>query len=690
MKIVILVLVVSLSLRSFAGNIDEAVAGKMAVRFYKEQLQNMHKSLPAEINITASFIEKEGKVPVYYIFNINNQGFVMVSACDAAYPVPAWSLESVYHSDNQPPQFLDWTRKYRGQISNAILGKLSASDKVKQSWDDLLSDNFAGNHKNLTSVQPMITTHWDQGQYYNELCPADAAGPGGHALVGCVPVAMGQIMNYYRWPLHGTGSYSYTDSIYGTLSADFNNTNYHWNEMPVALTASNHSLAELLYDLGVSVDLQYGPNGSGMTNHKAAFSLKTYFGYSPLTQYIFRDSTNINWKQTILDHLNAGMPLYYAGWSDTVFQDGHAFVCDGYQDTTYFHFNWGWSGNYDGYFMIDDLTPGANNFTLLHEMIAYIFPEGSYPAFCSEPDTLITPQGTIDDGSGPLNNYQDNSTCSWLIAPDDSLVSITLEFLHFSLDTSDYVIIYNGATENDPVLGIFTGTTLPQNVTATGNRMLVVFISDTTIVSAGFLASYTSVPVIFCHGLVNLTNPEGTIDDGSAGYHYRNNCLCMWQIEPPGATQISLEFEQFDLAEGDILKIYNGSTLLYQLTGDTLPGPFTIGGSSVKLTFKTDISGAAQGFKVHYQAATIGVDIHEIASFECYPNPAGDYLMILSDNTMLLPYTIKLYAADNHYIGQYVIHEKNTRINISQLQSGTYYITGNTPGKPGMKKFVKL
>lgn len=39
---------------------------------------------------------------------------------------------------------------------------------------------------------------------------------------------------------------------------------------------------------------------------------------------------------------------------------GHAFVLDGVQGTDYFHFNWGWSGSYNGYFYLDNLNPSYN------------------------------------------------------------------------------------------------------------------------------------------------------------------------------------------------------------------------------------------------------------------------------------------------------------------------------------------
>ena len=74
------------------------------------------------------------------------------------------------------------------------------------------------------SVGPLLTTHWDQGQYYNALCPEDINGPDGHVQNGCVATAMAQIIKYWgdsvQIRLRGTHSY---DNDYGTLAVDFGN-----------------------------------------------------------------------------------------------------------------------------------------------------------------------------------------------------------------------------------------------------------------------------------------------------------------------------------------------------------------------------------------------------------------------------------------------------------------------------------
>ena len=69
--------------------------------------------------------------------------------------------------------------------------------------------------------------------------------------------------------------------------------------------------------------------------------------------------------------LDLGRPVYYAGQGA---EGGHAFVLDGYQGTNYFHFNWGWSGSYNGYFYLSNLNPGSHSFNQNQRGLLYLYP----------------------------------------------------------------------------------------------------------------------------------------------------------------------------------------------------------------------------------------------------------------------------------------------------------------------------
>ena len=618
--------------------VNEEPARSIAIKFYFERIQTHQPVTADNIKIINSYSIEENHQILYYIFNVSAGGFVAVSAYDATLPVLCYSFSGKYEPGDQPDNFHAWMDQYKRQIAYSIginaLPSIETSAQWKYYLETPLSSiqPFSGRE-----VLPLTTSTWDQGKFYNEMCPADPAGPSGHCYTGCVATAMGQVMNYFRWPETGTGSYSYECPPYGTLSADFGSSTYQWDLMATSLNHSNPEVAELLYHLGVSVDMVYGPDGSGMYNHKAAYSLKTYFKYSPETQYVFRDSTSMDWDSLLISHLDRNIPMYYAGWS-VPDANGHAFVCDGYQGENFYHFNWGWSGSYDGYFYTDDLTPGGNLFNLAQELIINAVPDTNlydYPLYCEGGKNYSALFGTIDDGSGPLYNYQNNSGCSWLITPDDSVNSITLSFLRFGTDTSDFVTVYDGDSITAPVIGNFSGNSLPDPVTATGNKMLIVFETGPDMTGEGFIASFESEIPVFCSGMTILSAQTDSLSDGSGNWDYHDNSACLWQIIPAGASAVTLYFTEFETEAGfDLLKIYDlqSQQVLAQYSGSYSPGvpdPVTSPSGKMFLAFFSNYSVTAPGWKAYYESNLVNLpEESETGDMRIYPNPSDGLITI--------------------------------------------------------------
>ncbi len=684
-KIIFLVLIFSGIITSnFAGKIELDDAKRVAINFYYERINQYQNINYKNILITDIKIEKIRETSVYYFFGINNTGFVIVSADDGVIPVLGYSFTGYSSKESQPPQLQDLLNIFKHQILFVIKNDFEANKKVQAAWKHLLTNNIdqLNLFMNEKEVEPLLTTTWNQGIYYNEMCPADPLGPGGHCYAGCVPSAMGQVVNYFRFPIQGTGSYSYQCPPYGTLSADFGNTSYQWNSMAISLSNSNLAVAELLYHLGVSVDLVYGPNGSGMYNHKAAYSLRTYFKYSPETQYVYRDSTSMDWDSLLISHLDKKIPMYYAGWSVPNI-NGHAFVCDGYQDTNYYHFNWGWGGSYDGYFYTDNLSPGGSNFNLAQELIINCYPDTinfQYPYYCTGNSTLSSIEGTIEDGSGPIDNYLNNTDCSWLIAPLDSVENIYLDFIKFETDTNDFVTIYDGETTSYTVLGTFSGSTLPESVTSSGDKMLITFISDDDVTSAGWLANFSSEVPVYCSGLTSLTAISNTFSDGSGPRNYHNLTTCMWNIKPPDASEITIYFTEFNTEEEfDPVKIFDGTTLIAELSGTEIPDPITAYSGSMFLTFTTNSTVTAPGWEAYYEINNVDIIENDIfESFTIFPNPASDELFLeftLNQNQSceIKIITITGITVFSKRLNNFTGHYQNI-FNIEDFSDGVYFL----------------
>lgn len=605
-----------------AGTVDRQQACTVARNFYFERSGQYKAPGLDEITISTVIEEKSGDVVACYAVNIANGGFVLVSATDKVRPVLAYSFTSQYDPEKAPPQFEHWKQWYIQSILQAMDEPGSADLSIFLEWNRLLSDDekdlqvFGGK-----DVEPMLVSTWDQGVYYNAMCPYDPAGPAGHCVTGCVATAMAQLCYYFRFPQSGLGSYTYQHPDYGMIEANFGSTNYAYDAMVNSITSPNLAAATLIYHMGVSVDMDYGPDGSGMWNHKAAYSLRTYFKFSPETQYVFRDSTSMDWDSLIMCHLDRKIPMYYAGWS-VPNVNGHAFILDGCQGD-YYHFNWGWSGSFDGYFYTDNLNPGGNNFNLAQELIIEAFPDTNlyaYPYGCAGSSILTALNGSIDDGSGAVFEYENNLDCSWLISPqtiEDSVTRIIINFDRFNTEmNNDQVIIYDGENASAPVLGTYSGTTMPPaNITSTGNKLFIRFITNGNVSDKGWSLNYKSVIPVWCNGITQITEPSGSFGDGSGNFYYHNGSTCMWNIQPPGATSITFTFLSFQTEEDkDIVKIYDAQTsqLLGTYSGVFEPGnfpdPVTCPHGKMLVTFATNPTENMQGWESSYTSIITGFD----------------------------------------------------------------------------------
>ena len=108
-------------------------------------------------------------------------------------------------------------------------------------------------------------------------------------------------------------------------------------------------------DIGISVDMSYGPSSGTSGSPVVQKALKENFGYSCFVQEIDRDDfCKENWEEKINNELTHIRPVYYQGIGD---EGGHAFVLDGSDGNGFYHINWGWGGNSNGFFRLDALNP---------------------------------------------------------------------------------------------------------------------------------------------------------------------------------------------------------------------------------------------------------------------------------------------------------------------------------------------
>ena len=334
----------------FAKPVDDQMAQAVAQKFSKERFALERQGVAQLV--------QTGLYDSYYVYNIGDKGFVIVAADDAYRPVIGYSDESSFDVNDVPPALQDYLESIALRIHRLRgNGDAVAPPLVAAEWESVLAHGKLLSRNGGRGVDYLCQTKWNQTYPYNYCCPEDPAGSGGHAIVGCLATAMSQLMRFWAMPAQGIGSHCYYHDTYGQICADFGNTTYDWEHMPNVL--NNNSSEEekvatgtLCFHCGVTIDMGYGPDGSGGASGPIPGVMHTYFNYSDANVQLRRDDYETEtWKTMVREQFDMGWPMYYGGC-----QDGgcHAFVCDGYDDFDMFHFNLGWGGGSDGWYLIDE------------------------------------------------------------------------------------------------------------------------------------------------------------------------------------------------------------------------------------------------------------------------------------------------------------------------------------------------
>ncbi len=384
-KLFVLCLMAFFSLSLTANPVGVNKAKSLGIKFMS--YNTSIKATDANLAYTAY---ADNGTACFYVFSMKPRGFVIVSADDRAKPILGYSTEGSFSKDEIPDGLQSFFKNYQAGFSQMMESDEAQTEMAANDWKRLGETGKINDVRITREVPKMLTSIWNQSALYNRRCPADTLGPDGHVYAGCVATAMSQIMNYWQWPRKGTGSYAYWCFPYGELMAFFGETEYRFDLMPDYLdwTSSPEEIdavALLQYHAGVSVDMQYSPEGSGAYSFSVASALRNYFKYDDLLEMdALNWHSNAEWENMLRDNLDNGMPLYYSASGP---DGGHAFVCDGYDANNMFHFNWGWQGLDNGYYAI-------NGFYLSH----YSFPEDHAAIFGIYPDEdyAFTPKGVED------------------------------------------------------------------------------------------------------------------------------------------------------------------------------------------------------------------------------------------------------------------------------------------------------
>lgn len=343
----------------------------------------------------------------YYIFSRGaGMGYIIVSGDDCLPTVLGYTESGDFDEATAPPALMGWLGYYARIIEEAQVAGENVSRK-----DGRRQQSAPKRAEGKQNIPVLMTTHWHQTWPYNNDCPF-LTGTQNRAVTGCVATAAAQVIYYYRkdnpsYITAATPTYGYGDAPVTTSVPA--GTPLKWGLMLDSYASGTpqeyvDAVSIFVFAVGAATGLTYGSSTAGQIS-----DLVNTFNrwYDLSSTCIYKNSTpTATWENMIYNDLMAGHPLVYTGYNDA--QGGHAVVVDGYQaSTNLFHFNFGWGGQGDGWFTVDDET-GMNGFISWQGMTYQVTPRRQNLAARIEPAdgiyldkenvvrVKVSNQGTLD------------------------------------------------------------------------------------------------------------------------------------------------------------------------------------------------------------------------------------------------------------------------------------------------------
>lgn len=302
---------------------------EIANRILNEHDSSSSKRLSAER--CESSMQKMYETSEICVIGYAAGGFAVVSKDDRFEECLGYSKSS-FDVDNVSPEF-EWLMQ---ELTNKMSEESSFASKSRKTTEE----------SPAMSIEPLITTQWDQREPYNKLLPEYK---GDRCVAGCLATALAQVLYYYKSPTKGKGEMSYTWKINGeeqSVYLNFNDLTFDYDRM---LSDYKHgytdeeanAVAELYLACGVACSTRYTPGQSSA----GIAPVSIYKHLSTYIENVTRESS------AIINALEHGNPVLCSGNNG---QDGHMMIIDGYDaEKGLFHVNFGWGGMSDGYYALD-------------------------------------------------------------------------------------------------------------------------------------------------------------------------------------------------------------------------------------------------------------------------------------------------------------------------------------------------
>ena len=359
-----------------ANPVSKSEAVQKAAAFLRERGKNVSDNLvPVDGPRKAKAYQEAA--PCYYVVNNGeNDGFVIIAGDDRAKTVLAYADNGHFDEGQVPEMVAGILDGYAEEIANR-----ADLDIEEEEAADFVGERAKTKTPTTNPVYPLLTSKWAQTEPFNNACPCLPTTTT-RCYVGCVALAMGQLIYYYRSRMESKLPVSIPGYTCSTYWSDYKGyvkaptiaagTTINWNNMfdeeNSSLTSTQISnVAKFLSYCAISIHSEFkGGSGAGTSAPIGNIftALTKYFNFkSSNTDFHARSSYNYDtWKSKIINELKQDRPVLY--YAIPKVGAGHVFLIDGFDGGDLFHINWGWGGKYDGYFSLTAFNPydyGGNN-----------------------------------------------------------------------------------------------------------------------------------------------------------------------------------------------------------------------------------------------------------------------------------------------------------------------------------------
>jgi len=425
-----------------AGNIDSNAARETAKRFINQHASTSRtfKSV-ANADIRLTHTERSSvSGNAYYVFNLDGGGWVIVAGDDHARQVLAYGNKGNIDMNDMPANMKGQLDLYKRQI------------EAMQNYKGKLVQKKATN-RNIV-VEPLLKTTWGQQAPMNQLDPTNSSGE--TTSVGCGPLAMAQIVNYWKYPTEIAAlpgySISWSQSVpslpattidYSLLLDAYTIFNPETNGVSLGTFTEEqgNEVAKLCRYCGQACEARYGNSGgtgTGTYTYDQLDAFKTFgynseaklIGYDP-SYYCYNSTkyTEEEWVDLIINELTQKHPIAY---HNSDFDMGHAWVLDGIDADNKLHMNWGFYERFDGWFEFgafgfypygnDEYWDFSCSNSTGNEMIIDLFPYEGYviPGDDPEPEVM---KGDVNN-DGKVNISDVTVLINYLLSQDTTGVNV--------------------------------------------------------------------------------------------------------------------------------------------------------------------------------------------------------------------------------------------------------------------------